>query len=160
MELAHETQTSSRTQSLTEVVEFYLAYERYAIESRYIKEVFALKDLTTLPCTPSFVLGIINVRGQIISVIDLKKFFELPEKGITNLNRVIIIKKAGLEFGILADSIVGVKIIDCDKLQLSLPTLNGVRADYLKGVTEDHLIVLDGEKILTDKRIIVHEEVE
>jgi len=69
-----------------EVVEFLLAYEQYGIESSYIREVYPLKDLTPLPCTPPFVLGIINVRGQILSVIDLKKIFDLPQKGLTELN--------------------------------------------------------------------------
>src|SRR5665647_997435 len=65
-----------------EIIEFLLAYERYGIESSYIGEVYPLKDLTPIPCTPPFVLGVMNVRGKIISVIDMRKFFELPDKGL------------------------------------------------------------------------------
>jgi purine-binding chemotaxis protein CheW len=55
---------------------------------------------------------------------------------------------------------VGVRSIPVDSLQVSLPTLTGIRADYLKGVTAERLVVLDLERILTDPKIIVNEEVE
>lgn len=158
--LAQEPVLIKAGETYLEVLEFLLAYERYAIETRYIREVYPMKELTVLPCTPSFLLGVINVRGQLLSVIDIKKFFDLPEKGLTNLNRVIIVKKDKMELGILSDEIIGVRNIPYDGLQLSLPTLSGIRAEYLKGVTSERLIVLDVEKLLTDKKIIVNEEVE
>ena len=142
-----------------EVVEFLLTPEKYAIELTYINDVCPLKDLRPLPGTPSFVLGIINIRGQIFSIIDLKKFFELPEKGLTNLNRVIVLSSDEMEFGILADAIIGVRAIPMNAIQPSLPTLTGIRAEYLKGVTEDRVVILDGEKILSDENILVHKEV-
>jgi len=142
-----------------EVVEFLLSYERYAIESSYVREVYPLKDLTPLPCTPAFVLGVVNVRGQIVSVIDLKKFFDLPEKGLTDLNKVIVVQREGMTFGILADVILGVRRIALQDIQLSLPTLTGIRAEYLRGVTKERLVVLDVGKILLDKNIVVQEEV-
>lgn len=142
-----------------EVVEFLLAHEKYAIQSVFVSEVYPLKELTPLPCTPQFVAGIINVRGKIISVIDIKKFFDLPEKGITDLNKVIIIHNGMMEFGILADAVVGATQIPLRDIQPSLPTLIGIRAEYLRGVTKDGLVVLDAEKMLSDKKIVVHEEV-
>src|SRR5688572_7065199 len=86
------------------VLEFRLAQERYAIETRYVREVYPLKDLTPLPCTPPFVLGIVNVRGRILPVVDLKKFFDLPEQGLSDLHRVILLEGNGLELGLLADA--------------------------------------------------------
>ena len=65
-----------------EVVEFLLANEHYGIESHFIREVYPLKDYTPLPGVPSFVLGLVNVRGRILSVIDIKKFFDMPDKRI------------------------------------------------------------------------------
>lgn len=144
-----------------EVVEFLLAQEQYGIETRYVREVYPLKDYTPVPCTPPFVLGLINVRGQAVSVIDLKKFFDMPEKGLTDLNKVIIIHddKTRMEFGILADSILGVRRIAASDIQDSLPALIETREDYLKGVTEEQLVLLDGKKILSSKAIVIHEEV-
>ncbi len=142
-------------QACLRVVEFMLAREKYAMELAYIREVYPLKEFTPLPCTPPFVTGIMNIRGQIISIIDLKKVFDLPEEGITNLNRVIILSSDEMEFGILADEISGVRNVSLNTIQPSLPSLTGIREQYLKGVTGDRVVILDGEKILADPNIIV-----
>ena len=143
-----------------EVVEFVLAHERYAVETRYVREVYPLENLTPLPCTPAFVLGIVNLRGEILSVIDLKKFFELPEKGLTDLNKVIVLQSGNMRFGILADAVAGVRRVPLVGIQPSLPTLTGVREAYLKGVTAERTVVLDAEKLLADERIVVQEQVD
>lgn len=142
-----------------EVVEFLLSQERYGFESQYIREVYPLENFTPIPCTPAFVLGVINVRGQILSIIDMGRFFDLPRKGITDLNKVIILRSDDMEFGILADEISGVRMIPVSEIQQSLPTLTGLRAEYLKGVTNDRVTILDAKKILTDKNLIVYQEV-
>jgi len=153
--LAKEPKGIEEDESYLEVVEFMLAHERYALELMHIREVYPLKELTPLPGTPDFVLGIINVRGQIISIIDIKRFFDLPEKGLTNLNQVIILQSDEMEFGILADEILGTKSIPASTIQASLPTLTGIRAEYLRGVTGDRVVILDGEKILSDEKMVV-----
>lgn len=142
-----------------EVVEFLLAHERYAFETAYVREVYPLKELTPLPGTPPFILGITNVRGQIVSVVDMKKFFELPEKGLTDLNKIILLHSDKMEFGVLADVITGVRKLFVDELQLALPTLTGIREEYLKGVTKERVVVLDAGEILSDEKIVVNETV-
>jgi purine-binding chemotaxis protein CheW len=137
-----------------EIVEFILAYEKYGIETCFVREIYPLKELTRLPSTPQFLPGIINVRGQILSVIDIKKFFDLPEKGLTDLNKVIILQDEKMEFGILADSISVIRKVPENEIQPSLTTLTGIREQYLKGITRDRIVILDGEKLLSDKTII------
>ena len=153
--LAREPQEPRPTVGHLEVVEFLLAHEKYGIESSYVREVYPLRDLTPLPCTPPFVLGVTNVRGEILSIIDIRKFFDLPEKGLTDLNKVIIVRSGATGLGILADSLLGMRSVPLEELQPSLPTLTGIRADYLQGVTKERLVVLDARRILTDNRIIV-----
>jgi len=143
-----------------ELLEFRLASERYALESRHVQEVHPLRDLTPLPGTPPFILGIVNVRGRILPVLDLKKFFDLPERGLTDLHRIILVRGHDLELGLLADVIVGVRSVAIASLQPSLPTLTGIRADYLKGVDEERLVVLDLDRLLADPKLIVHEDVD
>jgi len=142
------------------VVEFLLAGERYAVESAYVREVCRLIELTPLPGTPAFVLGIISVRGQIVSVIDPKRFFDLPQKGLTDLNKVILISDGTMEFGLLADAVLGVCRLFVKELQPSLPTLTGVRAEFLIGVSSDHLVVLDAKKLLSDPGMVVNSKEE
>jgi len=158
--LAREPLPEATDAERLELLEFSLANETYGVETVYVRETRPLREITPVPCTPPFVLGLINVRGRIVSVIDIKGFFNLPAKGLTDLNKVIIMHKGEMEFGILADSIIGVRTIPLAELQPSLPTLNGVREEYLKGVTRDRTVVLDGKKLLGDRKIIVHEEIE
>lgn len=146
-------------QGRLEVVEFVLGPEHYGIESDRIREIHPLNEFTPLPCTPAFVLGLVNVRGQIFSIINIKKLFDLPEKGLTDLNKVIIVHSHAMELGILADAILGVRIIASEELHPALPTMTGVRAEYLKGITKDSLVVLDVENILADDKILVNEVV-
>lgn len=148
------------TESSLQLLEFRLARESYALETRHVREVYPLKNLTPLPCTPPFVLGIVNVRGRITPVIDIKKFFGLPDQGLSDLHRIILVRGDGIELGLLADVVVGVRTLPVDSLQASLPTLTGIRADYLKGVTAERLVVLDLDRILADPKIIVHDEVD
>lgn len=157
--LAIEATTEDAGEEKIEIVEFMLSGERYGIESPYIREVCPLREFTPLPCTPAFVLGLINIRGQVLSVVDIGRFFDLPRQGVTDLNRVIILNSGDLEFGILADDILGMRRVSMLDVQESLPTLTGIRAEYLKGVTPDRLTVLDAGRILADKKLIVHEEV-
>lgn len=138
-----------------EVIEFVLAYERYALEVSYVREVHPLKEITALPGTPAFVAGIVNVRGQIVSVIDLKRLFELPDKGLTDLNKVIILKNGRMEFGLLVDAVVGVHRLPLRDIQPPLPTITGARAGYVQGVTGQRVSVLDARKILSDPAIVV-----
>lgn len=159
--LSRQPTESADADTLVELLEFRLAQERYALETRYVSEVYPLKDLTPLPGVPSFVLGIVNVRGRITPVIDIKKFFDLPDKGLTDLHRIIFVRGHDLELGLLADAIVGVRSIPLGSLQSSLATLtDGIREDYLKGVTMERLVVLDLDRILSDPKIIVNDEVE
>lgn len=143
---------------LVETVEFMLADEHYGIESHYVSEVYPLKDYTPIPCAPPFVLGLLNIRGRIISVIDIRKFFDMPGNGVSELSSVLIIRDDKMEFGILADSILGVRKIAVERIQPSLPTLTGIRGEFLMGVTGERLAVLDARKLLADKNIIIHEE--
>lgn len=154
--------------NLIEAVEFRLQNESYAIESRYIQEVYPLKDYTPLPCVPPFVYGIINVRRKIVSLINLKVFFDFPEHQEAPTNKVIIIYNGDIEFGILVDEIIGVRRIIPENIQTSLPSLTGLRQDFFKGIYQppaennhpDKLILLDGEKLLTNKKIVLNAAME
>jgi purine-binding chemotaxis protein CheW len=156
--LAREPKQAAFDTELIEIVEFRLATEIYGLESGYVREVYPLKEFTPLPGVPPFVLGIVNVRGQILSIIDLKKFFDLPEKGLGQLNKLIILRSEQMEFGILADDILGARSIALDALQATPTTVSGIGAEYLRGVTAERVIILDAKKILTDEQIVVHQE--
>jgi len=157
-ELAQEAETSVALEDILEVVEFELAYEKYGIESKYVSEVYPMSDFSHLPCTPPFVMGIMNLRGTILSLIDIRKFFGLSVKGLSNLNRVLVVRTDDMEMGLLADFIMGVKVLKKEDIQPPLPTFSAIHSKYLKGVTKDPITILDIEKIFSDPSIIVNED--
>jgi len=163
------------------VVVFRLGSEIYGLELAYAQEVYNLDELTPVPCTPAFVAGIINVRGQILAVLDLKKLFKLPEQNTQtpspalyslpstpNSGKAIILCSGSITSSILVDRVLGVETIPLKFIQPPLltgqafqptPSLNRFEAEYIKGLTNAPLIILDAAKILSDERLIVHEEV-
>lgn len=154
--LAREIQPEKSAELEIELVTFKLAQENYAVESSYVREVYPLKFMTPLPGAPSFVLGLTNLRGEILSIVDLHTFFELPNQGLTDRSRVIVLRSPAMEFGVLADSVTGTLRIAATDLQPALPTLTGIREEYLKGVTGARLIVLDAARLLASPSIVVN----
>jgi purine-binding chemotaxis protein CheW len=140
-----------------DVLEFVLAGERYAIGTEWVREVRPLRELTRLPGAPAFVLGIVHLRGEVMSILDLKKFFDLPDKGITDLDEVIVLDDGAMCFGILADRIEGVRRLPLDDVQPPLATLVDIQTQYLLGVTCRREILLDGRKLLGEPSIVVGE---
>ena len=142
-----------------EVLAFTIAGETYGVETYHVGEVCQLKNLTVLPCTAPFIAGVMNRRGQVLAIVDLRKFFGLPSRGLTELNRVIVLRGNDGELGLLADSIDGVQSVIVSGLQEGLPTLTGIRERFLKGVTGQMLAVLDGVRLLVDASLKVNEQV-
>lgn len=139
-----------------QAVVFTLGGERFAFESAYLTEVCPASEIVPVPCTPSFVLGIVSLRGEMVSIIDLRKFFELPDRGISDMNRLLVLSSGMMRFGVLADTVEGVQALRLEELK-KLPTLSGVREEYLVGVSPLGITVLDAGKLLADKSIIVYE---
>jgi len=142
-----------------EIVKFVMDKETYGIETNFIQEVYQLKDMAIFPCMPKFMTGIINMRGRLITIIDLKKVFELPGKGLSEMSKAIIIRSGKREFGILADRVLGIEKIDPLSIQKSLPTLQGIQTEYLKGITDKYIVLLDAVKLLADTKLLVNEQV-
>lgn len=159
IEMAQEPELKKGFSPIVQLIAFSLGTEMYGLESVYIREVYPLKDFTPLPGVPAFILGIINVRGQIIPVVDLKKLFHLSEQGITELNKVIILHDDLMEFGVLADVVHGTQGVEEDDIMPAPHTLNGIGEENLKGITRESLIVLNAKKLLTDKRMVINDEI-
>jgi len=155
MELAKPAETRIRGAHLIEVLEFTLGQERYAFPSSFVREVFPLTEITPLPGLPSHILGVVNVRGRILSVMDIRRLLEFQNVGLTNLNKAIILHQAEMELAVLADEVTGVYAVDMDEGQMTLPTLSGTRESLLQGVTRDRVVVLDAGKLLASPDLLV-----
>lgn len=144
--------------TLIEILEFRLAQERYGVESRFVKAVTPLVDFTPLPGLPPFWRGIVVFRGRLLPILDFKKFFDLPESGLTDLHNILVIGGDDFEIGLLADLVIGLQNHPRESLQPPFPTHTGIRGEYLLGVLDARLIVLDLARLLADPNIIVDEK--
>jgi len=142
---------------IVELLRFGLMYQEYAVEMKYVREVILTGEITPVPVTPDYIAGICTTRGEIISLVDLRALFSLPERDLTDLNRVFVITNGTITFGILADTITGVDTIPLEKIEPAPPGFTSIGDEYLKGVTGGNLVILDAAAILADPRMIIDE---
>jgi purine-binding chemotaxis protein CheW len=138
-----------------EVVSFSLANERYAIETGHIREVIRFTDFTPVPGAPDFLVGLVNLRGEILAVFDLRKLFGIVDMGVTDLSRVIVLGGERAEFGVLADTVYEVMTLRTSEVFEPPGSVAGVGREYLRGVTKEGLIVLDGSVLLQAVRFFI-----
>lgn len=143
---------------LLEVLEFRIGEEVYAVETAFVQSVQPLRHLTEVPCTPAFILGIVNVRGRIVTVVDLRRLFRMRDEGINDLHRIILLGSRDIEFGLLADISVGIRQLEEAALNAAPLHLSDVAQSYVRGITSEGVILLDGNRILTATEILVDEE--
>ena len=141
---------------------FVLQNEVYCIEILKIKEIMAMTDVTAIPQTPAFLKGVLNLRGQIIPIIDLRLKFQMPEQAYTDRTCIVIVELTTDQdrtlMGIVVDSIKEVVNIPEDKVT-KMPYINSrVKSEFIKGIAEtgDTIkIVLDITKVLTEEEFVL-----
>ena len=153
--LAAETTPGAAQEETVRIVEFSLARERYAVEAVFVRGVHQVRRITPIPCTPSFVLGVINVHGRILSVIDLRSFFDLPQVVTEPKETVVVLRTDKLELGVAVDAVLGSQLLPVKAMKTTSLSRAKVRREYLRGIVEEQFCVLDVERILSDKRMII-----
>lgn len=131
-----------------QVVEFLLGTDHYALDAAVLREVSQMKEVTRIPGTPSHVVGVMNVRGLMIALIDLRLLLGLPRATAAEQHRVLIIHSQGKEAGILTDGTLGMRALPLDTIHPVPPMVTETRAAYLRGITSEQLVILDPDKIL------------
>ncbi len=97
--LARPQEEVSAPAETLDLLVFSLGGERYGIEAAHVVDVLRLRELTPVPGTPPFVLGVMNHRGRIVAVLDLPKLLELPGHGSAEDSRVVAVEAGGMSFG-------------------------------------------------------------
>jgi purine-binding chemotaxis protein CheW len=141
--------------AVLQVVVFSLANERYALEARFVQRVVPFSEYTPVPGAPDFLVGVFNLRGEVLAVIDLRKFFGVPARALTEQSRVLVLGGERAEFGVLADATDEVAALRTDDVLEPPDSVAGIGREYLRGVTRDALIVLDGAVLLQDRRLFI-----
>ncbi|MFH1791755.1 MAG: chemotaxis protein CheW [Candidatus Omnitrophota bacterium] len=136
-----------------QLVIFRLADEEFGLEISQVREIIRIQDITPMPKAPDFIEGVINLRGQIIAVMDLARRFGLKSGGRSEKSRIVVVEIQGSTVGLVVDDVPEVLRIQSGNIDPTPEMLQSqVHADFIKGVgkQENRLIVLlDATKILT-----------
>ncbi|NLX91593.1 MAG: chemotaxis protein CheW [Firmicutes bacterium] len=144
------------------MVAFKLEKEEFAVDIHQVREVLKMTRVTPLPQSAHYIEGLINLRGEVIPVVDLRKRFELPEGERSEQTRIIIVEIQDSNVGLIVDSVTEVLRFSSSAIQPPPARIAGTRTDLIKGVgkvEERLLIILNLERILTTEEIISLEEV-
>ncbi|OBZ16899.1 MULTISPECIES: chemotaxis protein CheW [Bacillales] len=146
------------------VIVFALGNEEYGIEVDKVRTIERLSPITRVPKTATFIKGVINLRGVVVPVIDLRGRFNLSETTATENSRIIVVAVADLEVGFIVDSANDVIDIDTDTIDLPPEIVGGIKAKYLRGIAKlgegRLLIMLNLSEVLNKSEIIQLEQLE
>lgn len=146
------------------VIVFGLHNEKYGVEVDKVKTIERLMPMTRVPKTPPFVKGVVNLRGVVVPVIDLRERFNLKTAKPTHHSRMIVVNINEMEVGLIVDSASDVVDIDSDDIADPPEVVGGIKAKYLRGVAkisdEQLLVMINLEEVLNKQEIILLDELE
>ena len=147
-------QQSGANDPITQWVTFFLDNEKYGIKVMQVQEVLRMTEIAPVPGAPHYVLGIINLRGNVVTVIDSRKRFGLPEKEPNDATRIVIIEAGDNVVGILVDSVAEVVDLRASEIESAPNVGTDESSKYIQGVSSQEkelLILVDVDKLLTDE---------
>jgi purine-binding chemotaxis protein CheW len=140
-----------------QLVVFKIGEEEFGVEINQVREIVKLVSITRMPKAPAFIEGVVNLRGQIITVIDLSRRLDLPSKGRSESTRIMVVEIGENTVGMIVDSVSEVLRLSSDDIE-DTPSLidTEVHEKYLRGVgkSEDRLLILlDLNEVLSTEEI-------
>ncbi len=163
--LARIPETKADTEKMLEVQSFHLGTEYLGVPTDLVREIQPLRShhWSRVPCAPSFIVGIVNLRGRIYSIMDLAVFWGLPSRPITESTHVLLVKGINrsdnreIDLTLLTDDCAEVHIIRPDELNPPPPTVTAKAQSHIRGVTPGMMMIVDLESLLSDPSIVVSE---
>lgn len=141
--------------------------ELYGLDVQYITALRPVERITRVPRVPEWVVGVVNLRGHILSVVDLRRFFDLPEgqgQGISPY--LITVETPEMELALLADEVLAVGTVPVGQIQEAGGTVRGIRPEYVRGFVrresdngESLVVVLDLKAVLAARHLVIYEEI-
>jgi purine-binding chemotaxis protein CheW len=147
-------QEENLNESALRWVTFRLADEVYGINVMQVQEVLRVSEIAPVPGAPDYVLGIINLRGNVVTVIDARKRFGMLPKEADDVSRVVIIETDKQIFGILVDSVAEVVDVDRADIETAPNVGNDESSRYIQGVTtidSELLILVDLNRLISEE---------
>lgn len=145
---------TSRNETELQLACFRLGMDQYALDIMRIKEIIRPQKLSGLPKAPSFIDGMLNLRGMVIPVVDMRKRFDLPDICVTPTTRLLIVKVAGQMLGLVVDDVTEVVTVSVKDIKPPPMLTEGPDADSLIGVClvkDEMVLLLNPDKILSSQ---------
>ncbi|PSL43949.1 purine-binding chemotaxis protein CheW [Salsuginibacillus halophilus] len=139
------------------VIVFQLKDEEYAIEVDHVQSIERMQTVTRIPRVSAHIIGVMNLRGVITPVVDLRRRFGLEEKAYDEATRILVLSKDNIELGLIVDGANDVIDITTGDIEPTPEVVGGVEEEYLRGVVklEDRLFtLLNLDKVLHDRSTI------
>ena len=146
-------ETETLQQNEQQLVVFDLSTEAYGVDIGAVREIIRLQDITRVPRTPEFVEGVINLRGKVIPVVDLRKRFGLPAEVESKENRIVVVDIGAQDIGVVVDAVTEVLRISTEAVEPPASVITTADSEYLLGIAKLDsrlIILLDLEQVLTE----------
>jgi len=152
MEKKHGAKGDQQGHNLRQLVTFNLGTEEYGVDIMTVQEIIRVQAITHVPQMPEFIEGVINLRGNVIPVIDLRKRFNMKVTEQTAHTRIVVINVGAKVIGVVVDAVSEVMRLAEDQIEPPPPVVAGIGHEYLQGVGKVQgrlIILLDLDRILT-----------
>lgn len=146
----------ARSEPVSRWVTFQLEDETYGIDVMQIREVLRSADISPVPGAPAFVLGIINLRGNVVAIIDTRSRFNLPPREMDDSSRILILEAGDYVVGFLVDSVSEVAELDNANIEVAPDTGSRDASRFINGLynrEEGLLILVDASRLLSDDEL-------
>ncbi len=143
-------------------VVFRLGKETYGLDIESVREIITMQTITQVPRTLEYIEGVINLRGRVIPVYNIRRKFGLPEEEATRATRIVVVEVEGNTIGMIVDGVSEVLRISGDMVERPSEIISDVDTEYLQGVAkmeEKLVILLDIAKVLTKEEHLMLENI-
>ncbi len=134
--------------------------EEYGIPYEHLDEILSMPVITQVPCTPAHIAGVVNRRGEVLTVLDLQPFFMTHETDKTTEARIIVVSSEDVQLGILVDEVITNERYALDKLAPALVSTGVSNLNYVKGIYGGRVTMLNVDALLSDEVLRVDESVQ
>ncbi len=153
---AHSKTAANATDFGGKFLTFFLAEEEYGIAILKVHEIIGMMAITSVPRTPAFTRGVINLRGKVIPIVDLRLKFEMPAQDQTSETCIIVVHVQGIEIGIVVDRVSEVLNIAGSDIEEAPSFGTDVNTDYILGIGKSQgkvKILLDIDRVLSTREV-------
>lgn len=152
--MSANTAVQAQDNTILRWVTFYLDNEKYGINVMQVQEVLRVSEIAPVPGSPAYVLGIINLRGNVVTVIDTRKRFGLEPRELDDAARIVIVESNDQVVGIMVDSVAEVVDLKVSEVEAAPNVGTEDSSRFIQGVASQEgelLIIVDLNKLLTDE---------